>query len=397
GPLAITSVALLNNQVMAGSLSRGLLTITDGLARERETGPSAFFVRALTVNESGKLWVGIRVRKDEPGLLTGKGPADLVRNETPTGTVTTIRNIGHEVWVGTDGNGVFLFFDDKKAQRLTFDGTSGGLRSDHVYAIFQDREEVVWFGTDRGVCRYDPNAARVEAVGNSPESNFIRTFYETSAGQLLAGTNRGLFVYQASSSIWNQVPGLGSNIIYSLDEDNSGRLLVGSAAGFFVGLQMSRETKIESMSFSRAEASSGNTDGLGSIRAITSFRGSSYISSYGRGVEKLEAGRLTSLWSANSTIPRDVISLFADGERRLLVGTASDGVFAYDGADVKPEPAFAKLKGSTVRSIQRTPDTTLWFATNRGVYACKADSECISVAPGFEARFLAPDPVGKQN
>src|SRR5204863_4585193 len=106
-------------------------TIIDGLARERETGPSAFFVRALAVDESGKLWVGTRVRKGEPGLLTGRSAADLVRNETPTGTVTTIRNIGHDVWVATDGNGVFLFSDNKKAQSLTFDGTSGGLRSDH--------------------------------------------------------------------------------------------------------------------------------------------------------------------------------------------------------------------------------------------------------------------------
>ena len=397
GPLALTSVALLNNQVLVGSLSRGLLTIIDGLARERETGPAAFFVRALAVDESGKLWVGTRVRKDEPGLLTGRSAADLVRNETPTGTVTTIQNIGHDVWVGTDGNGVFLFADDKKAQRLTFDGTSGGLRSDHVYAIFQDREEVVWFGTDRGVCRYDPNAARLEAVGNSSESNFIRTFYQTSAGQLLAGTNRGLFVYEASSSAWNLVPGLGGNIIYSLDEDNSGSLLVGSAAGFFVGPAMSRETKIESLTFSRTEASSGNADAIGSIRAITSFRGLTYISSFGRGVEKFEAGRLTNLWSVNSTIPRDVISLFAEGERRLLIGSASDGVFTYDGVEVKPDPAFAKLKGSTVRSIQSTPDKTLWFATNRGVYACKADSECLLAAPGFEARFLAPDPNGKQN
>jgi len=117
--------------------------------------------------------------------------------KAPTGPVTTVRNIGHDVWVATDGHGVLPFFSDaKKVQRLTFDGTGGGLRSDHVYTIFQDREGVIWFGTDRGVCRYDPNSARVESVGDSPESNFVRTFYRTSTGHLLAGTNRGLFVLQ---------------------------------------------------------------------------------------------------------------------------------------------------------------------------------------------------------
>ncbi|MDQ2921974.1 MAG: ATP-binding protein, partial [Acidobacteriota bacterium] len=337
------------------------------------------------------------VRKDEPGLLTGAGFSDLARNETATGTVNTIRNIGPDLWVATDGRGVFVFSDKNKVKRLTFDGTGGGLRSDHVSAIFQDREGVIWFGTDRGVCRYDPNSARVESVGDSAESNFVRTLYQTSTGQLLAGTNRGLFVYSASSSGWNSVAGLGGNIIYSLAEDNSGRLLVGSAGGFFVGPTLSRETKLEPQTFTRFETSSGNVDGVGSIRSIAQFRGAVYIASYGRGVEKFEANRLTNIWSANSTIPRDVISLFAEGDRRLLVGTATDGVFAYDGAEVKAEPAFAKLKGSTVRSMQSTPDGSLWFATNHGVYLCKAGSDCILAAPGVEARFLARDSDGKQN
>jgi signal transduction histidine kinase/ligand-binding sensor domain-containing protein len=396
GPLTLTSAAIANSQVLAGSMSRGLLTIADGLARERETGPAAFFIRALRVDETGKLWVGTRVKKDEPGLFTGRNPADISRNDAPTGTVTAIQNLGHDVWVATDGNGVFVFSEDKKPQRLTFDGTSGGLRSNHVYAIFQDREEVVWFGTDRGVCRYDPNAARVETVGNSSESNFVRTFHQTSSGQIMAGTNRGLFVYETLTSEWKPVPSLGGNIIYSLDEDNAGRLLVGSAAGFFVGPQTAREAKIEPLTFNRTEASSGNVDAIGSIRAITSFRGLSYIASFGRGVEKFEANRLTNIWNAGSIIPRDVISLYADGERQLLIGSASDGVFIYNGAEVKTDPAFGKLKGSTVRSILGTPDQTLWFATNRGVYACKPNSECLLAAPGFEARFLALDPNGKQ-
>ena len=397
GPLPLTSLLTVNNKLFAGSLSRGVLAIQDGLAREMEIRPSAFFVRALEVDGGGKLWVGTRVRKDEPGLLTGPGFSNLARNETPTGTVNTIRNIGPDVWVATDGRGLFVFSDKNKVQRFTFDGTGGGLRSDHVSAIFQDREGVIWFGTDRGVCRYDPNSARVESVGDSSESNFVRTLYRTSMGHLLAGTNRGLFVYNESSLGWSPIPGLGGNIIYSLGEDNSGRLLVGSAGGFFVGPTLSRETKLASQNFTKIEASAGSVDGLGSIRSLAEFRGAVYITSYGRGVEKFEANRLTNIWSANSTMPRDVISLFAEDERRLLIGTATDGVLVYDGAEVKSEPEFARLKGSTVRSIQSTPDKALWFATNRGVYSCKAGSDCILAAPGFEARFLARESGGKQN
>src|SRR5439155_11780962 len=158
----------------------------------------------------------------------GKGFSDLARNETPTGPVTTVRNIGQDVWVATDGHGVFVFSDRKKVQRLTFDGTADGLRSDHVYAIFQDREDVIWFGTDRGVCRYDPNAPRVEQVGGSPQSNFVRVLYQTSDGYLLCGTNQGLFVYEQTAAAWRPVGSLSRNTIYALAEDTSGHLLVGA-------------------------------------------------------------------------------------------------------------------------------------------------------------------------
>ena len=54
----------------------------------------------------------------------------------------TLKLIGDEIWVGTDGRGVFRI-SKTKVQRFTFDGTAGGLRSDHVYAIFVDRRGLV--------------------------------------------------------------------------------------------------------------------------------------------------------------------------------------------------------------------------------------------------------------
>ncbi len=397
GPLLLTSLLMVNQTLFAGSFSRGILAIADGQAREIETRPTSFFVRAMATDPGGKLWVGLRVKKEEPALLSAWEFEKLARNETPTGTVTSIKAIGKDVWVATDGRGVFRFSEGKKVQRYTFGGTAGGLRSDHVYTIFQDREDVIWFGTDRGVCRFDPNAVRVESVGDVAESNFVRTFYQTSEGHLLAGTNRGLFIHNSERSEWNAVSGLARNIVYAISQDNQGRLLVGSASGFYIASQPSGDKQIETLNFTRIEAGSGAADALGSIRAITQFRGSVYVASYGRGVERLDENRLQNLWGANMAVPRDVISLFADGERRLLVGSASDGVLSFDGAAVKQEPAFAKLKGSTVRSILSTPDNTLWFATNRGVYLCKPEQECVLTAPGVEARSLARDPEKKQN
>ena len=177
GPLPITSISEANGRIFVGTLSRGVLEIANGGAKESQMRPPVFFVNALERDQDGNLWVGARARKEEPGALSGDEVSALKRHEAPTGPVLALKRIEDEMWVGTDGRGVFRI-SKTKVQRFTFDGTAGGLRSDHVYAIFADREGVIWFGTDRGVCRYDPHAPRVESVGDNGETNFIRSLFQ---------------------------------------------------------------------------------------------------------------------------------------------------------------------------------------------------------------------------
>ena len=215
GPLPITSIDVANGRIFIGSLSRGVLEIANGAAREVQMKPVAYFVNALERDRDGHLWIGTRAKKEEPGTLSGDELSNLKRLEPATGPVMTLKLIGDEMWVGTDGRGVFRI-SPTKTQRFTFDGTAGGLRSDHVYAIFPDREGVIWFGTDRGVCRYDPHAPRVELITENSDTNFIRALFETSNGRSVAGTNRGLFVYDDETATWNPVAALGRNVIYAI-------------------------------------------------------------------------------------------------------------------------------------------------------------------------------------
>ncbi|MGH8526568.1 MAG: ligand-binding sensor domain-containing protein, partial [Gammaproteobacteria bacterium] len=128
GSLVITSLTLVDGKLLAGSLSRGLLAIENGTAREAEKKQAGFFIRALATDSKGKLWVGARSKKEEPGVFTGTY-GSLKRTEAPTGPVLTVQPIDDAMFVGTDGRGVFRFSGDK-IQRFTFDGTAGGLRSD---------------------------------------------------------------------------------------------------------------------------------------------------------------------------------------------------------------------------------------------------------------------------
>ncbi|HLA10113.1 MAG TPA: two-component regulator propeller domain-containing protein [Pyrinomonadaceae bacterium] len=391
GPLILTSLAWMGTQLYAGSLSRGLLRIENGTAREERNRQVGFFVRALNADKNSNLWVGTRARREEPGVSAGVA-ASIKRKDAPTGPVAAIQTIGDAVYVGSDGRGVFRFEGDE-VERLTFDGSAGGLRSDRVYAIFEDREGVIWFGTDRGVSRFDPKAPRVETISQSAENNFVRTLLRSSGGVLVAGTNRGLFVYNDAARIWESVAALSRQIIYALSEDSSGTLLVGSASGFYVSQSSLQNSAPSTIGFTRVVTSSGNPDSIGSVRSIVNFRGSIYIASYGRGVEMLSNGRVRNIWPKE--VSADVISLFADGDQRLLVGTAKDGVLVYNGEQVAADKQFDAAKGTAVRAITRTSDEVLWLATARGVMACPANGACWLIPNTGDARALMIDDKGR--
>lgn len=385
GPLPITSLSWSNNRVLAGTLSRGIVQIESGVAKEPANKPAGYFVYALETTGDGTLWVGTRTRKDDPGAFAGSDLSRLKRHEARTGTVMSMRSIGEDLWIGTDGRGVFRV-SAQKTQHFTFDGTAGGLRSDHVYAIFEDREGTIWFGTDRGVCRFDPHAPKVESLGENSESNFVRALYQSGSGDVLAGTNRGLFVLSDDES-WIPITELGRNIIYAISEDKSGHLLVASASGFYIGPKPG--SKLEGASFTRLESASGSADAAGSVRAIAQFQGATYFAVFGRGIERIGGGRASLIWPDNLDNSREVVSLLADGDSRLLIGTTNNGVLVSDGKSIEAESPFQAMKGVVVRAMARTQEGMLWFGTSAGVYLCKPDGNCSLTVPNVDVRFLA--------
>ena len=74
-----------------------------------------------------------------------------------------------------------------------------GLPSDQVHAIAQDREGVMWFGTDAGLARYD--GRRVQTVSDEGmASRRVLALKEDGAGALWVGTDGGAFVREGEGS-----------------------------------------------------------------------------------------------------------------------------------------------------------------------------------------------------
>ncbi|MGH9901268.1 MAG: ligand-binding sensor domain-containing protein, partial [Pyrinomonadaceae bacterium] len=193
--LELTGVVAIDRDIfLVATRGRGLLAVEGGAVREVAGRTRTFFVEALERDAQGGVWYGAQTTADDSGVyeVSGRRDGSTKVLAGATGTVTALRfDRGGDMFVATDGRGVFRHRGRRRLEHFTFAGTAGGLRSDRVYSIFIDREGVAWFGTDRGVCRYDPHGLRNESLSADAESNFVRALFQTADGRLLAGTNRG--------------------------------------------------------------------------------------------------------------------------------------------------------------------------------------------------------------
>ena len=413
GQLQISSLAVKNPKIYMGTRSRGLMEIEDDIAKEILSRPRPFFIGAIEVDTRGRLWFGAKAGSEDSGLYEAENIQHPVKIESGIGTVTSISIDEHgDVWVGTEGQGAFRFRDTKKLDHFSFAGTAGGLRSDNVYATFVDREGVVWFGTDRGVCRYDPHSPRSEDISQDRQANFIRTLFRRKNGQLLCGTNGGLFAYDEKKSSWRPYTQFQGKTVFAIAEDDAGRLLVGSSTGLYLDVkpeqpkpQIEEEIIDESTLPIEGLSSSSQTPQASpaqqpqptptpqppneSVRAIEAFQNSLYIAIYGRGVERLDGRRRTLVWPTDSTDShlREVTCLHADADGKLWIGTAHAGVFYLTGRQVNQVATLDKLREAAVWAIEGSSSGGMWFATGKGLYKFHAE-QLTEVAPGVDVRSV---------
>ena len=402
-----------------GSNGRGLLFNRGTEIREAASRvPRPFFVASI-FSEGDRLWLGEFANPRTGAIWLASGET-LKRLPIETEAVRAIHGGNGELWVGTNRRGVFLLKPEadgaKLIEHLTFENTAGGLRSNQINAVFRDREGVVWFGTDRGVCRYDRESFRATTLSGDSNSNYVRDLLQASNGELWAGTNRGLFRLASPESAAAQVAELETRSVYSLVEDAAGAIWAGTSGGLFVKTKdatnfirvnerPATEITIEGENSVAAQVETVPNEAANnpqsairnpqlekeSVRAVASFRGQIYAAYFGRGIERIEAGKRVSAQPrlADAAAQR-AICLAAEGDTALWFGTSDGELWRYDGAQLKevetPVKQARSLSEKAIRSIVFV-EKKLWLATSQGVIVRDGD-EFREVRNGIDAQDL---------
>jgi len=197
--------------------------------RALETYPVKAPVSSLARTPGGTLWVGLL--EDGPGLgLQQLSDGVLKTFVTPhfDGSTVSVTSLmidrDGNLWAGTDAAGVVRIHGDAVERYRQTDGLSG----DSVWALFEDRERIVWAGTTSGVDSFrDPRVVTFSAVQGMGK--------DLAAG-ILAGRDGTIWVANSGSldRIGNgtvtsigRSDGLPGNQVAAMLEDRAGNMWVG--------------------------------------------------------------------------------------------------------------------------------------------------------------------------
>ena len=185
-------------------------------------------IMGLALATDGSLWMGIR-EGEGLGLAQLKDGA-VKPFVTPTfdGSRLSVTSLMFDrdgnLWVGTDAKGLFRIYGNT----VEHYGHTEGLSGDSVWALFEDREGIVWAGSTSGIDSFrDPRVTTFSA---------LQGLGKDLAAGILAGRDGTIWVANAGSldrinngtvSSIRRSDGLPGDQVASLLEDHAGNMWVG--------------------------------------------------------------------------------------------------------------------------------------------------------------------------
>ena len=289
------------------------------------------------------------------------------------------------VWIGTDGQGVYMYFNDAFSITNTLLDTPVYQINNPVRTVYYDEEQTLWIGTKGGgilrIRNYSPetNAAAsfdpISISNSTLTDNTVYCFAPGSANRLWIGTENGLnyYSYQNKQLKAFTVIADGKKVkyVHSINELNDTTLWVSTVGEGIVKVILDKAGSSPSVkSATRIVLDDGR---MASNYFFTSFQENDSILWFGnRGygayrlnveTEQLTPYRFDNV--VNSQTANDIFAIYKN-EKGYWLGTSSgllhfneDYSHYHDRADL--------FSNNTVHGILEDQQNNLWISTNQGL------------------------------
>jgi signal transduction histidine kinase/ligand-binding sensor domain-containing protein/DNA-binding response OmpR family regulator/HPt (histidine-containing phosphotransfer) domain-containing protein len=322
-------------------------------------------LRAVFEDDEGSLWIGsngsglLRLRD---GKFVSAGKAEGMQGDSPWSIAP--RRAGG-VWVGADG-GVNSYAEG----RFTHVAGPPGHETAAARAVLEDDAQNLWVGTDgAGVFRVGPTGRRMFDRHAGLSSNTATALLQDARGRLWVGTSEGLDVidHDAVTSQLSLLPGIGRTSVNMLYQDHAGRVWVGTETqGLFI-IDAGGAQHLTSRDGLPADwVISIHEDAAGSIWLGTTD-----------GLAVWKDGHLRSLAALGGPLRETILQMLEDDSHHLWISTnkglLSVPLAALDAALARgSQPVFtvyglldglrsAEFDGGNTSAGCRTADGMLWF------------------------------------
>ena len=184
-----------------------------------------------TVVDSTYLYIGA-----DNGLLIYNYRTDTYQ-EPEADFPTDIRTLALRdgvLWLGTL-NGLYTYSPETRQ----LSAITEGLPHQTIYSIIRASDDNLYIGTYNGCCRYIPATGRFETielpVTRGRSNQFVNSLLEdTARGCIWIGTEGCLFKYTPADGHTQRIDAFHDNSVKSLALDGNGQLLVGTDNGLYV-------------------------------------------------------------------------------------------------------------------------------------------------------------------
>ncbi len=339
----------------------------------RGEGLGGNYLYALTVDTSGCIWFGA-----QNGTLTKYAPPDdywrvyyFTDRDGRDLRIKDLAEDGRQLWVGTDiGVSLFLIYQHGGEIKETYRRLGEHLSGEEDVEAVRVIDDRIWVGTEAGVAtasKNDPNLldySRWTAFTQETSAGLTNDHVLCIAdiqGEIVVGTEEGVFVFDSSDSTWQSL-GLENRRINDLKYRDQ-KLYAATNAGLY---------RYDGQSWTLLPDSGLLSTYLNSLQIDSS--GLFWVGTNGEGI----ASGGDSEWQTYP-IPGPPANTFVDMEvddqGNLWCAQEASGASFFDKTTWTSLNSVPQINGHQIKAVEKDPSGNLWFSSwGGGVMKLDVDS-----------------------
>jgi len=268
--------------------------------------------------------------------------------------------IDHEknIWIGTETSGLIQLIPTKIGQY----SAEEGLPSDVVTVVLQSKKGKMYTGTTSGLVITNSNFEHTDVIY---KNNFISTLFEDQYGDIWVGLrNKGLRrIGKKYDYLYTPSDGLPSPYIWTMAQNKGGRLLAGTLKGVAV---FDPEANRWYPLFTAENGMLQHND----VRAILAGSDGSFWVGTSFGLHHIK-GDSVAIYDTAGELQNAVILDLYKQSGNLWIATSGGGLYRFTGGTFRQIPV-SKTGAKIWRLIQS--GRRLWFSSETGIHTVNIDS-----------------------